>query len=91
MKFNVMVLAVTAGLFWSAAILVVSCANLIWPGYGGAFLQFVASIYPGYTPGQGIGSVIIGTLYALVDATIGGAVFGWLYNVLSARFSAPAH
>ncbi len=36
-------------------------------------------LYPGYAPG-GFGSVIMGTLYALVDGAIGGAVFAWLYN-----------
>ena len=48
--------------------------------YGQAFLQLCASIYPGYHPGTGFGSVLIGTLYALVDGAIGGAIFGGLYN-----------
>lgn len=83
MKFNVTTLALTFGLFWGAAILVVGSANLIWPGYGRAFLELAASLYPGYHPGAAIGSVITGTLYGLVDGAIAGAVFGWLYNLLS--------
>jgi hypothetical protein len=37
----------------------------------------MGSIYSGYHPGPGTGSVITGTLYGLVDGAIGGAVF-WL-------------
>jgi hypothetical protein len=85
MKINVIALALTAGLFWAASLLVVGSANVIWPGYGRAFLELAASLYPGYHPGPAIGSVITGTLYALVDGTIAGAVFGWLYNLLSRR------
>jgi len=83
MKFNVKSLALTAGLFWGVAILIVALANLIWPPYGRAFLDLSASIYPGYRPGTGFGSVITGTLYALVDGAICGALFAWLYNLLS--------
>ena len=83
MKFNITALALTAGLIWAGAILVVSLANLLWPGYGQAFLDLIASIYPGYHPGHSIGSVIAGTLYGLVDGAIGGAIFGWLYNLLA--------
>ena len=85
MKFNVTALALTAGLVWGAAILVVGSANVMWPGYGGAFLDLAASVYPGYHPGAAFGSVVTGTLYGLVDGAIGGAVFGWLYNLLSRR------
>ena len=83
MKFNVTALALTDGLFWGAWILVVGSANLIWPGYGQAFLELAASIYPGYHPGAAIGSVVTGTLYGVVDGAVAGVVFGWLYNVLS--------
>ncbi|MGE5669728.1 MAG: hypothetical protein ACM338_16165 [Betaproteobacteria bacterium] len=83
MRFNVAALALAAGLLWGAAILVVASANQIWPGYGRTFLDLVASIYPGYHPNPGVGSVVTGTLYALVDGAIGGAVLGWLYNLLA--------
>jgi len=83
MRFNVISLAATAGLFWGAAILIVACANAVWPTYGRAFLDLAASIYPGYRPGPGFGSIVTGTLYALVDGAIAGALFGWIYNFLS--------
>jgi hypothetical protein len=91
MRINVIALSVAAALFWGVAILVVASANLIWPGYGGAFLELAASIYPGYDPGPRIGSVITATVYGLVDGAIAGAIFGWLYNFLSRKFpGAPA-
>jgi len=88
MKLHVTALAFTAGLLWGGAILVVALANLTWPEYGRAFLDLTASIYPGYRPGTGIGSVITGTLYGLADGTIGGAIFAWLYNLLVPRNTA---
>ena len=83
MKMNIIALSIAAAVLWSGAILVVAVANLIWPGYGGAFLELVASIYPGYLPGHGLASVITATLYGLVDGAIAGAIFGWLYNFIS--------
>jgi len=85
MRLNVVAFASTVALIWSAAILLVACAHLAWPGYGGGFLDFAASIYPGYHPGPSFGSVVAGTLYGLVDGAVGGALFAWLYNLLAAR------
>ena len=48
MKFNVKSLALTAGLFWGLAILIVALANLIWPPYGRAFLDLSASRITSY-------------------------------------------
>lgn len=90
MRLNVGALALTIGLLWGAAMLIITSANLIWPSYGRTFLDVVASVYPGYDPGSGPGSVIVGTLYGLVDGTIGGAVLGWLYNRLVRRFPGTA-
>ena len=85
MRLNITAMALAFGLIWGGCILVVGAANLIWPSYGQPFLQLCASIYPGYRPGTGIGSVVTGTIYALVDGGIGGAVFAWLYNVFAGR------
>ena len=90
-RFNIAALALATGLFWgaailivSAAILIVSAATLLWPGYGRLFLDLTGSIYPGYRHGGGSGSVIVGTLYGLVDGAAVGAVIGWMYNTLAA-------
>lgn len=90
MRFNLTALSVTAGLLWGGAILLVAFANLVWPSYGRAFLELVASIYPGYDAGSTLGQAIVATLYGVVDGVIGGFLFGWLYNFLSQRLSITA-
>ena len=52
-RFNIAALALAVGLFWGAAILIVSAANLPWPGYGRLFLDLTGPIYLGYRPGFG--------------------------------------
>lgn len=89
MRINAFALSATAALFWGGAILMVGCANLIWPTYGRAFLELAASVYPGYRFGPTIGSVITGTIYGLVDGAIAGALFGWVYNFISRQLPNP--
>ena len=80
MKLDVKAMAITLGLIWGLAMLIVGLANIVSPSYGRAFLDVMASVYPGYSATASIGQVIIGTVYGLVDAAIGGAIFAWLYN-----------
>lgn len=87
MKFNVGALALAIGLFWGASIFLVGAVNLFVADYGRAFLLLAASIYPGYTGGTSFGQVIIGSLYGVVDGTIGGAIFAWLYNWIATLFA----
>ena len=83
MKLDIKAMSITIGLIWGVAMFLVGVANLIWPAYGRAFLEMVASIYPGYTATASFGQVIFGTLYGLLDGAIGGAVFAWLYNCIA--------
>ena len=85
MRLNITAMSMASGLLWGASILIIAAANLIWPSYGQTFLPLCGSIFPGYRPGTGMGSVVTGTIYALVDGVIGGAIFGWLYNLFAAR------
>lgn len=80
MKLCVKSLAIACCIFSGAIVFLTGLAHLIWPGYGTAFLELAASVYPGYEVG-GFGSVIVGTLYAAVDGAICGAIFAWLYNL----------
>jgi len=73
-------LALTVGILWGGCVLLVGLGNLIWPSYGVAFLEIARSLYPGYAHTAGFFGVIVGTLYALLDGAIVGAVFAWLYN-----------
>jgi hypothetical protein len=82
MHLNPKALAIALGLGWAAGVFCVGVAHLFWPGYGGAFLDLVASIYPGYHVG-GVGTVIVATLYAATDGAICGALVAWLYNATS--------
>lgn len=90
MKLDTGALTAAAAIFWGGAMLVVGLANLAWPGYGRAFLELAASLYPGYRAGATIGQVAVGTLYGVVDGAVAGAVFGWLYNRLSEAFGRAA-
>jgi len=93
MKLSAVHLGLAAGILWGAAMLLMGLANLIWPPYGILMLQVMDSVYPGYRAGEGIGSAVVGALYALVDGFVCGWLFGLLYNCLAAwrqRPSAPA-
>lgn len=83
MKLNVKAMAITFSLLWGGGILVVGLANLAWTGYGQAFLEMMASVYPGYHGTNSLGQVVVGTLYGLLDGGICGALLAWLYNRLS--------
>jgi len=80
MKLNLKAAATAAAVTWGGCFLLVSLANLVWPPYGEAWLELGRSIYPGYGGPGGFGSVIVVTLYALLDGAVAGAVFAWLYN-----------
>ena len=81
MRLNVKAMAISLGLIWGVlAMFLVGAANLIWPSYGQAFLDLMASVYPGYKATPSFGQVILGTLYGWADGAIAGALFAWLYN-----------
>jgi len=89
MKLRVKPFAFAAGILWALAVLFTGLVQLANPDYGLAFLEMTASIYPGYAIG-GFGSVIVGTLYALVDGAVGGALLAWLYNRFAAASASAA-
>lgn len=80
MKLSIKSFAFAAAILWGLGMLLVTTINTIFPGYGIHFLQIVSSVYPGYEPVPGISSIVIGTLYGIIDAGIAGAIFAWLYN-----------
>lgn len=81
MKLSIRGMAIGVGLVWGVLVMFgVGLANLIWPSCGQNFLEVMASLYPGYSGPAGFGQVVVGTLYGAVDASIGGALFAWLYN-----------
>ena len=82
MKLNIKALSLTVAIVWGGSILLIGLGNLMANTYGGAFLEVVASIYPGYQAATSFGVVIVGTIYGLVDGLIGGLIMGWVYNKL---------
>lgn len=90
MNLNIKALAAAAAILWGGCFLLTGILNLVFPSYGVAFLELGASIYPGYAGPVGFGSVIVVTLYALVDGAVAGAVFAWVYNVVRGRAGAGA-
>lgn len=89
MKLNLKALTLTAGILWAVALFLTGLANLIWSGYGTAFLQCFASVYPGYHASGSFGDLVVGTLYALIDGAVAALIFGWVYNLFVGR-GAPA-
>ena len=87
MKLNLKALTITFAILSAGAVFIVGGANIIWPGYGKAFLLVLASVYPGYNASGSFGDVIVGSLYALVDGAILGFVLGGLYNLTAGRKS----
>ena len=87
MKLNLKALTIAFAILSAGAVFIVGVANLIWPGYGKAFLQMLASIYPGYKASGLFGDMIAGSLYALVDGAIAGLILGWLYNLFARQRS----
>ena len=83
MRLNVKAMTVTVAVFWGVSMFLLGVLNLTWEGYGQAFLDCVASLYPGYKATASIADVIVGTLYAVLDGAIGGAIFAWLYNIFA--------
>ena len=86
MKFDIKATALTLALVWGVlGMFVTGLANLVSPGYGQAFLDMMASVYPGYTAEPDFGQLVIGALYGALDGAIVGAVLAWLYNTLASR------
>ncbi len=83
MKIDVRALGFSLALLWGGGILVTGIANLIWPTYGIAFLEMLASVYPGYQGTASFDQVLVGTLYGVLDGLVGGLVLGWLYNLFA--------
>ena len=84
MRFSVKALAITLAVLWGGAVFLVALANRTFPGYGEAFLQMMASIYPGYHAG-GMMNGLVGTAYAALDGAVCGALLAWIYNAVAAR------
>ncbi len=83
MRLSVKASAITLAIVFGLSVFVVALLNRLFAGYGDAFLQMVASIYPGFHPG-GMRAGLVGTAYAVLDGAVGGALVAWVYNRVAA-------
>lgn len=91
MRLSTKGLALSLGLLWGGAMLVVGLFHMAVPTYGGVFLSVISSVYPGADTTSALGPVLIGALYGFVDGAIAGALVALLYNALSPRLPAKAN
>lgn len=82
MKLNVKAFALTCGLIWGVGLFFMTWWIIAFEGATGE-VTFIGRLYRGYTISP-TGSVV-GLMWALVDGSVGGAIFAWLYNVIAAR------
>ncbi len=83
MKLSIRGVTLAAAVLWGIAVLLCGAINLFRPSYAGRFLEIVASVYPGFEADGGVGNLVVGTVYALVDGAICGFLFALLYNLFA--------
>lgn len=81
-KLDTVAVAVALALVWGSGVLFLGLAAWLL-GWGVPVVSAIGSVYLGYGPS--LGGSIIGTLWALVDAAIAGALYAWIYNVIAVR------
>ena len=79
MKWSVKRAALTGGIVWASAIFLTTLLALSF-NYGRAFLDGIASIYPGYSISP-MGSVI-GFVYGFCDMFVGVYIVVWVYKIV---------
>lgn len=74
--------ALAGGIVWGLAMFLLTWWIIFTGGSAGGGEGMIARVYLGYSVSP-VGS-IVGLIWGFVDGVIGGAVFAWLYNKLSA-------
>jgi len=82
MKLNVKAFALACGLGWGLGLFLLTWWIILFEGATGE-ITTIGRIYRGFNIIP-VGSVI-GLIWALIDGTIGGAIFAWLYNLIANR------
>ncbi len=82
MKLNIRAFALTFAIWWGVGIFILTWWIIAFEGSTSETI-FLGRIYLGYSISP-IGS-LIGFVWAFVDALVAGAIFAWLYNVLTVR------
>jgi hypothetical protein len=82
LKLNVRAFALTCGIIWGLSLFLLTWWIILLEGATGE-PTFLGRVYLGFTVSPA-GS-FIGFVWAFVDGLIGGAIFSWLYNLISTR------
>ncbi len=83
MKLNIKAFGLTCGLLWGIGLFALTWWIIAFDGATGE-ITFIGHFYRGYNISP-VGS-IIGMVWGFFDGLIGGAIFAWLYNLITARF-----
>ncbi len=87
MKLNVLAFGLTSALIWGFGLFALTWWIIAFDGPTND-VTMIGRIYRGYSI-SAMGSVI-GLVWALADGLIGGVLFAWLYNLISARLGSRA-
>ena len=84
MKLNVKAFALTCAIIWGIGLFVITWWIIVFGGATGE-PTFFGRVYLGYSISP-LGS-LIGLVWGVVEGLFGGAIFAWLYNLVTARLS----
>jgi len=85
MKLSAKPLALTLGLLWGGAMLILGILNMTIPPYGADILVVMGSVYPGIYGAGTLSEALAGAAYGAIDGALGGLLIAWLYNFLVER------
>lgn len=80
-------LGLTCGCLWGGALLFVGVLATFVDGYGLAFREVMASVYPFYDGAATWTAALLGGIVGFVDGAVGGALLAWLYGLFLTRKS----
>lgn len=80
MRLNIRAFALTCGLIWGFGIFALTWWIILFEGATGE-ITLIGQIYRGFNISPA-GS-IIGLIWGFLDGLIGGAIFAWVYNLIS--------
>ena len=84
MKLNIKAFSLALGLFWGVGLFLITWWMIVNNGITHQTLM-IGKIYIGYDVSP-LGS-IIGMIWGFFDGIIGGAIFAWLYNLISEKYT----
>ena len=82
-KFHILSFALSAGILWGSGVFFLAILGIY--GVGDELTVYLADLYLGLSTSWS--GAFIGLIWGFVDAFIAGAIFAWLYNFFSSKFS----